>query len=46
MPPKKDAAVAADDGTIQGFDKKETKILAAAFVSSTDIGKVSGPFAL
>jgi hypothetical protein len=38
MPPKKEAA--APNTTIEGYDVKETRILAAAFVSSLGAGKV------
>jgi hypothetical protein len=41
MPPKKGAAAAtAGDNTIAGFDARETKWLAAAFVASIGPGKV------
>jgi hypothetical protein len=35
MPPKKDAAAGESDALLVGFTNKETKLLAAAFVSST-----------
>jgi hypothetical protein len=38
MPPKKDAAPA--NTTIEGYDVKETRILAAAFLSSLGADKV------
>lgn len=38
MPPKKEAV--APNTTIEGYDVKETRILAAAFVSSLGAGKV------
>lgn len=38
MPPKKEAAPA--NTTIEGYDVKETRILAAAFVSSLSADKV------
>lgn len=41
MAPKKDAATA--DSGISGYDLKETKILAAAFLSSTGPDKVCSP---
>jgi hypothetical protein len=43
-PSKKDAAAAADanpDLGVKGFDSKETKILAAAFLSQISHDKVS-----
>lgn len=45
MPPKKDAAATSNgsdkDQGIKGFDAKETKLIAAAFLATTD-GKVRG----
>ncbi|KAF3037001.1 hypothetical protein E8E11_005762 [Didymella keratinophila] len=41
MPPKKEAA--APNTTIEGYDVKETRILAAAFVSSLGAGKYDWP---
>jgi hypothetical protein len=38
MPPKKDAT--AGEALLVGFDNKETKLLAAAFLSSTAPDKV------
>lgn len=40
MPPKKEAT--APSTTIEGYDAKETRILAAAFISSLGAGKVRG----
>ena len=40
MPPKKDAAGAEGNELLIGFTDKETKLLAAAFLSSTGPDKV------
>ena len=41
MPPKKDAAGAEAKELLVGFTEKETKLIAAAFLSSTGPDKVS-----
>jgi hypothetical protein len=41
MPPKKDHAAAGADKLLVGFEDKETKLLAAAFVCCTGPDKVS-----
>jgi hypothetical protein len=41
MPPKKDEVKGKDESTVKGFEPKETKLLAAGFLSMTGPDKVS-----
>jgi hypothetical protein len=40
MPPKKDDTKGKDESTVKGFDPKETKLLAAGFLSMVGTDKV------